>query len=228
MIIIEPTGGLCNRLRVLFSYYKLAESKQQQLHVIWTPNEECPGHFLDYFETIKNVSFIQYNKKLKPFIMYKGCQWHPQYNPYQQFIYKSLRLNKKLKQEIDNRIHKLENNYVAVHIRRTDHIQLAKQRNVYTCDDEFEYFINDYKNVYIATDNVITYTKFSKKYKDRIKFPYHQHNTKHLRHTTLHDSIIDLFMCIHASHFKGSGYSSFSDFINQMRSKNTKLNIKSS
>lgn len=219
MIIIETKGGLCNRLRVMFSYYKLAESKKQKLYIIWIPSQECPGHFLDYFESVKNVYFINYDIKLKPFILYSGGQWHPNYNPYNQFIYEKLLLKKKLKDEIDNRIEKLDNNYIAVHIRRTDHIQLAKRNNSYTSDNNFEDFINSHKNknLYIATDNIETYIKFSKKYSNMIKFAYHQHDTNNLRQTTLYDAIIDLFMCIKALYFKGSGYSSFSDFINQMR-----------
>ena len=35
MIIIKPTGGLCNYLRVIFSYYEYARKNNSELNVIW-------------------------------------------------------------------------------------------------------------------------------------------------------------------------------------------------
>lgn len=35
MITIKPTGGLCNYLRVLFSYYEYARKNNLKLNVIW-------------------------------------------------------------------------------------------------------------------------------------------------------------------------------------------------
>lgn len=49
MITIQPVGGLCNYLRVIFSYYVYATNMNEQLLVIWNETEYCNGFFLDYF-----------------------------------------------------------------------------------------------------------------------------------------------------------------------------------
>ena len=67
------------------------------------------------------------------------------------------------------------------------------------------------------SSNEITYNKFKTKYKNRIKFDYHETNNNRLRKTSLKDSIIDIYMCIYSDDFMGSGWSSFSDLINACR-----------
>ena len=45
MIYIIPTGGLCNYLRVVFSYNEYAKSINKKLTVIWNVTKECNGFF---------------------------------------------------------------------------------------------------------------------------------------------------------------------------------------
>ena len=40
MIIIQPSGGLCNRMRVINSGWKLARERHDQLKVLWNCNAE--------------------------------------------------------------------------------------------------------------------------------------------------------------------------------------------
>lgn len=78
-------------------------------------------------------------------------------------------------------------------------IILAKRNNCYNTDEEFINFIDksdNNKNIYIATDNKITYNKFKKQYQGRIKFEYHQINYNGLRQTSLHDVITDIYICL--------------------------------
>ncbi len=44
MIIIQPSGGLCNRMRVINSGWKLAQKRKEKLLVLWNCNQElnCP------------------------------------------------------------------------------------------------------------------------------------------------------------------------------------------
>ena len=44
MIIIQPSGGLCNRMRVINSGWRLARERQEKLLVLWNCNSElnCP------------------------------------------------------------------------------------------------------------------------------------------------------------------------------------------
>jgi hypothetical protein len=97
---------------------------------------------------------------------------------------------------------------------------LAKKNNRYTTDDEFIDFLDksdNNKNIYIASDNEITYNKFKKKYQNRIKFDYHKTNKSAIRQTSLQDAIIDIYMCVYSDDFMGSGWSSFSDLIKMLR-----------
>jgi hypothetical protein len=217
MIIIQPVGGLCNYLRVIFSYYEYAKSVNSQLTVLWEKTNSCNGHFLDYFEPISNIIFIS-KKPENSSIYYKGCSVCPNFKP----NYTELKLLPFMKEKIINKLKIIGTNYISAHIRRTDHISLAMKNNKFTSDKEFEDFIenNNNFNVYIATDNIDTYNKFKKKYNNRIKLDFHNTLPNNLRHTTLEDAILDIYLCVYSTHFMGSGWSSFSDFINQLREIN--------
>ena len=148
-ITIVPTGGLCNKLRVIFTYYMFAKAQNKLLYVIWEEDEECPGYFLDYFEQVDGIIFDKTNSR-KLNIDYKGAQRKAKYFP----NYENLKLNQYLKEKITSRIELLNNNYIAVHIRRTDHTELAKGKGIYTSDETFFKFIDEDKqacNLYIAT-----------------------------------------------------------------------------
>ena len=136
MITVQPIGGLCNYLRVIFSYYEYARSVNLELNVIWIITSACPGYFLDYFEPIPHVHFskvIQNNIKID----YNGCHWHPNFNPYEKNIYNKLKIKSYLKKLVFDKIDILNKNYISVHIRRTDHIVDAKRNNKFVEDEEF-------------------------------------------------------------------------------------------
>jgi hypothetical protein len=159
-IVIEPLYGLCNKLRVIFSYSKFAREQNKTLIVIWQVSHDCPGKFLDYFEGIEGVIFKDNNSE-NMVINYKTC--HAKFS---NIDYSELKLRSFINDKIQNRIKVLGPNYIAVHIRRTDHIALAKLHNTYTSDNEFFDFIDTYKhtnNLYIATDNKETYNEFTSK-----------------------------------------------------------------
>ena len=217
MIVIVPEGGLCNYLRVVFSYYVMALEKNETLIVIWHITTVCPGFFLDYFKPLKNVIFEHNNNKNYK-IYYTGCYISKEYPP----KYNKLELLPEIKNIIINKCKLLENNYIAVHIRRTDHIVLAKKNNCYSDDIDFINFINiniekENINLYIATDNKETFRIFNNKYEHLVKLKYHNTNERLERHTTLKDAIIDLYMCVHSGKFMGSGWSSFTELINELR-----------
>jgi hypothetical protein len=219
MLTIQPTGGLCNFLRVIFSYYEYTRKNNLELNIIWIKSNECPGYLLDYFEPIPHISFTYaVDKYVK--IDYKGHLPLKNFKP----KYDKLKLKPYIKKIIFDRVDILNKNYISVHIRRTDHIKLAKLRNYYTTDEDFIDFLDKSdKNIYIATDNKNSYNKFKEKYQERIKFEYHQTNEKSLRQTSLHDAIIDMYMCVYSNDFKGSGWSSFSNLIKNLRMINSRL-----
>ena len=219
-ITIEPTGGLSNYLRVIFSYYQLTRKNNIQLNVIWMKTRACPGHFLDYFEPVPHLT-IKTNRFRAGKIHYKDCYPLENYPP----KYDKLKLKQYMEKIIIDKLDILNKNYISVHIRRTDHIQwcASKRLNGHTTDEEFIDFLDksdNNKNIYIATDNKNTYDKFSKIYKDRIKFEYHKvtvEQRKSYRETSLHDAIIDIYMCVYSDDFKGSWGSSFSTLIQRLK-----------
>jgi hypothetical protein len=213
--IIYPKGGLCNKLRCLFSYYLACKKNNKKLIVIWDITEECPGFFLDYFEPIVNVIFFK-NNILNLKLNYIGCGWHDDFNPYCMNIFSELKLLSIIMNEVKEKLLLLENNFIAIHVRRTDHINLAIKSNNYTSDEDFFEFIEQYNdsNLYIATDNKDTFDLFYNKYNNKIRIPYTTNiYINKLRQTSLKDAIIDLYVCAHSKKFKGSGWSSFSSTI---------------
>ena len=52
MIIIQPSGGLCNRMRVINSGWKLARERHDQLKVLWNCNAELNCPFESLFQPV--------------------------------------------------------------------------------------------------------------------------------------------------------------------------------
>jgi hypothetical protein len=212
--IIKPSGGLCNYLRVIFSYYKKCQKNNQKLHVLWNITDECNGYFLDYFKYIEDISFEKNTQNIYN-IDYTGCVIDKNFEP----EYDKLQILPFLLEKITKLQHTLNNDYISIHIRRTDHIFLAKKRNKFMQLNEFYKFIELFpnKSIYVATDNLETYKTIQNKFPKRVILKYHQNNPNLLRQTSLEDAIIDLYMCIGSSEFMGTTWSSFSDLIIKLR-----------
>lgn len=225
-IVIQCHSGLNNRLRVLFSYYKYAQLLNKKLIIIWKSNDKCPGYFLDYFKSLKNVQFYENNNNNFK-IDYVGYNWNEKFNPYKIYIFQDLQLKPNLEKIIKNKMKKMKK-YIAIHVRRTDHTNNYNEdiKQLLTTDKEFIDFINQNKNykVYLATDNKDTQDFYINKFKNKIVYNKKIVKTSDLRQTSLKDSIIDMYMCINAEKFKGSYRSSFSGFINQNRKHLNKKN----
>lgn len=213
VLVIRPKGGIGNRIRMLTSYYlKYIKNKDEKLIVIWRQDKFCNGHFQNYFEPIPNVEF-RYNNEQNVKIDYSGCS---RVGPLDLSIIKPL---PHILHKINEKRNLLNNDYIAIHARRTDHIAPAQKRGVFTTDEDFFKFIDENINnssLYVATDNTDTYTIFQERYKDKMKLPYHK-DTGNYRNTSLDDAIVDIYMCTYAKKFKHSGWSTFSGLINNLR-----------
>jgi hypothetical protein len=217
MFVVYPKGGLCNKLRVLLSYNDYALKIKKKLLVLWNKSDMCNGYFLDYFYPIKNINFIYVNndtvKNYK--IDYEGCMWHDDHKLSKK-MYKKLRILPYIEEKMKKIIY--NNKFNAIHVRRTDHTEVAKKHNSYTSDEEFIDFIKKSEDkVYVATDNNKTQNKFINMFPDKIISSKQLNNSDNLRKTTLEDAIIDLFICSRSKLFMGSGFSSFSGAINFLR-----------
>lgn len=58
MIRLEPTAGLCNRLRSIDASISLAKDLNQQLHINWRLNSDCNASFSDLFEIPKGINSL--------------------------------------------------------------------------------------------------------------------------------------------------------------------------
>lgn len=212
-INIVPTAGLCNRLRVLFSYLALANKNNKMLNVFWQINEACNGHFLDAFCNIDGVNFIDQKPESIDYIGHNPCIRITNKNIYKQLI---------PNQKIDIKIKELLKNnekYNSIHIRRTDHIHYANLKKRFTSDSVFEQFIDRSQyRVYLACDNYNTQEYFLKKYEEKVFVNNYIKPSKNQRQTSLEDAAIDLLMCVKSLSFLGTAYSSYSDLIKLLRS----------
>lgn len=210
--IIVPTGGLCNRLRVIFSWLQYSIEQQKHLMIIWQQCEECPGIFLDYFKCPSNCTFIENQETYT----YKGCLIHPLIK-IDKNTYKDLILKDEIDLLLTNTINEY-GKYNSVHIRRTDLNPLLKRANQhYTSDDLFYDFIHKSdKMVYLATDNADTQIKYYNLFPQKILIRSFIQPKDKLRQTPIKDAILDAFICINSDKFLGTHYSSFSNFIRCM------------
>lgn len=63
MIVIEPIGGLANRMRVIVSAINLKKIINFDLHCVWVENEELNAPFISLFEEIDGLIFVPKQKK---------------------------------------------------------------------------------------------------------------------------------------------------------------------
>tara|TARA_B100000886_G_scaffold339904_1_gene306895 strand:- start:3134 stop:4660 length:1527 start_codon:yes stop_codon:yes gene_type:complete len=222
VIELNLNCGLCNRLQTIF-YHLNNLQEEENLVVIWNWNKNgSDGNFYDYFNQIKNLHFIKSNKNYNFPIDYKGngSDLNLIKNNYEK-----LKLNYNYLKFLENEKIKFKNEYIAIHVRRTDIKSTYKALNVKydSSYDIYDKFINSssIKNLYIATDNEDTYKYFFNKYKNShlINNNVNFLDTKKRRKTSLSDSIIDLYMCIYSTNFLGTKLSSFTDFILNNRNK---------
>lgn len=66
MVIIQPSGGLCNRMRVINSSLELARRKGTSLLVLWYCSEELNAPFESLFEPVKEFKVINFTSLKDP------------------------------------------------------------------------------------------------------------------------------------------------------------------
>ena len=215
MMLIKAFGGLCNRLRVILSYLA---SNTSGVKFIWEVNSEVSyGHFRECFEPIEGVEFVEKPTEPIDITTFDVCgnaprDWHHQFSKLTP------------KPHIEKRVRELQARlktpYAALHIRRTDHVELAKQFGRYTSDKEFLDFIRSIKNslkIYLATDNASTQIAFRNECGESVVYAEDILQSSRVRQTSLEVAVIDLFVCAGSTVFKGSGFSSFSESVEWLR-----------
>jgi hypothetical protein len=110
-----------------------------------------------------------------------------------------------------------KNNTIGLHVRRTDHVGLAKGRGNYTDDDYFFKIIEDEIKkdaevvFFLSTDNRNTQEMFLNRYPQNvIVYKKIERLENSLRHTSLFDTGIDMSLLTYCKRVEGSFHSSFS------------------
>lgn len=127
MIIIQPSGGLCNRIRVINSAYKLAQERGDELTVLWLNNAELNCPFESLFQPVSEIKII---------------------NIYSNFNLQKLYLQFSANQRFDNTA--IENNKKDGVLNKTFYQSLKK--NVYISTWEHFYPSSDYRFFRPASD----------------------------------------------------------------------------
>lgn len=236
-LLMSPSGGICNRLRsfILQQLYNKHEASKSyclplRLIVVWKQTSACQQPFSQLFLQKKNGESIFPNVTF--------CE--------DEFDYDEIHIDLEINDTVDKsqkieemkdlfskitptdriqkRIHAvvqgIHEPFIAIHVRRTDHISLAKEKNKFTTDTTFFDFIDQHSKecpIFLATDNENTQAIFKKRYNDRLHWNTKIAQRKDLRQTSEENAVVDLFVCAHARYFLGSGYSSFTDTIQLLR-----------
>ena len=66
MIIIQPSGGLCNRMRVINSGWRMAQEKKEKLLVLWNCNPELNCPFESLFKPVTEFKITSIHSVADP------------------------------------------------------------------------------------------------------------------------------------------------------------------
>ena len=231
-LTIFLTSGLSNRIRTLLGFFQVCKLKGLKLKVIWIQDETCNGYFLDYFQPIKGITFVNY--KQDP-IHYTGQSTIKNILKYydvkqEKDLYCFLKLIPPIEKKLHNFI-KNNNiiNCIGIHVRRTDYTGniIGKILNGNNSDKDFCNYIEKYsnnKNVFLATDNRDTQDFYIKKYGKKISFYTLIDKNNNLRKTSLENAILDIYTLSYCKTIKGTHNSSFSDFAKCLKKSRFYLN----
>jgi hypothetical protein len=219
-------GGLCNRLAAILSY----RAAYGSIIVEWGDTAQVGGTLNDWHETFEPISGVTFVEGPPlPVVHHGGPVVLPNGIIADNFAskaapptwvegYRDLKLQR----------HLWENNKAdmskavfptAIHVRRTDHVKMAKGMGAFTSDEEFLGWLADKPDpIYIATDNGTTQRDFAGfidalKKRAAVYAWIEEHKDQDLhdhRNTGLAHAAIDLFTCARADHFMGTRGSSYS------------------
>jgi hypothetical protein len=198
-IVVGSHGGLCNRLRVLTTYMYISKRlyNSSRIYFVWDVNRECPGHFLEVFQPLHNVTFItmkdypifasnaifsrspyetSYKNSYEILLYHNITQYtYSEINDIRRPYYDLLHPVYTIQQHINTFLyhHTCQYNMSAVHVRHTDlELLLISWHDKPSTDEEFFAFIDErilqHDKIFLMTDNRDTQSLYFKKYRDNI------------------------------------------------------------
>lgn len=217
-MILRPVGGISNRLRAIMSRL------DPDLVVQWPIDWECA--FGDWpFESLSVTMYPVVRQPDDSFVErcdLETCDATSQPVPEWAYRYRQLVPNAEVKRLIDA-TGLPDGQYRAMHIRRTDHEHLAREWGMYTADDVFRAWAQaEPSPLFVATDNRETQRLVLRWRPDARMIPIETGGQSckrgdHTRHTSLEQTVADMWICVGAREFFGTNGSSFSQTIALMR-----------
>lgn len=222
---LRPMGGLGNKLRALLSY----RSVHGPIECEWVEGLQIgAGHPRDVFEPIEGVTWVEpregpFTHHGGPVTLTDGTIADNHCAPMSTLRWMiglgEIKLLPDLIKLLPTRP------YVAVHVRRTDHVQLAHAMGCAVDDYHFISWAKRHmsRRIYLATDNATTQRAMAAALGRATMVPVlsptvlgdaDEHD---VRNSDLASAALDLFACVRAAHFLGTPGSSFTSTIESMR-----------
>lgn len=235
-MLILLRSGLSNRLRTIVGFLIAAKLTNTRVGFHWVADDACNGAWSEIFEPLACIEerpqsddpavydFIGQDVVSHIISCFVPADKRPNKSALARMAleeYAGFRIRPAILARVRALLPRAA--FHAMHIRRTDHVRLAKSVGQFTELEEFEKFAakayEQHCSLYLATDCPDVQRAFpSAFYNCKLAKP-----AQALRPTSLSDSLVDVLMCAHAAVFKGSRYSSFSELINTYR----KLDVRS-
>lgn len=212
---IRIDSGLCDRLRVIFSFQNPMRRQGRELMVCWKPNDACPGHFLDVFEPIPGIHFTEDPTSVD----WDDNRGDENNDPRMKYLLHDLQPQPFLWDRIAMVRQQLQPDYIAVHVRRTDKLQ-TETANELTTDAEFFRFCDHRRRgaekLFLACDNAETQAQFQTRYPEHLVVAAPINPTTALRQTDLTHAVVDMFVCAQAREYLGTNLSGYSILVETM------------
>lgn len=236
---IQLAGGLVNHLQGITMFYQYRGKKRFQ--ILWEKNPaDCPADFAELFMPLPAGCTVVSKHVSKPHFLYitppgeaKRTQlprrkvlalqdpFHQDWYDETEFFLTLFHPLPHIQAKIDAVKAELGHSYIAVHLRRTDLLK-AHQSGASWVGSDFD----DMKAVgwakpydlpiYVASDNEVSLNTMKEHLGDRVFSHSTYSNPDTLRHTSVEDAVVDLWVCFDALHFRGTNSSSFSVLIDNV------------
>ena len=208
--LVGRTTGMNDRMTQMMSYVHKARLLGLELEVHWPVTPECPGHFLDNFEPIPEVSFVS---GYRPYDTGKCTSDYTDLDTVGRLAVELIFARTHIRDEVDRQKNELGDRYIAVQVRTTDH------NNFNPLSYYFDRLDGTSLPIFLATDAAGVQRAFTERYGDRVKYePIIPSGA--FRQTSLSRAVCDWGVCIDATGFIGCKLSGFAKFIYRFRENN--------
>lgn len=211
MLEIGSSSGLCNRIRLISDWKATSWGKPGQLiRFHWHLSAACSSRWDELFEPLKGVEFVYTNRRPHRW----NCRPRSARNALHLF---DLRPIDSIQTEVDRVVTEAGDGFAAVHVRRTDIVQVLNKHGGKPIPDKayFDFLEStDADRYFLATDNQKTQRIFKSRYGNRLVTSgvirgYGSRN-RPVRTTPVSAAVVDLYACTLSRHFMGTDMSSFS------------------